>query len=114
MKPKVLLVGDSLAQKLNFNHAEVVTNTTIRTAKGYSSAWDKDAKFKHLNITDVARNELKTEQFDHLVLAAPTVDITNMATDNIKTFKEKVRASCLNMLNVAENTLDNQPALMLP
>ena len=40
LKPKVLLGEDSLAQKLNFGLTEVVTNTTIRTAKGYSSAWD--------------------------------------------------------------------------
>ena len=40
-----------------------------------------------------------------------------MATEKIKPgddtepFKEKVRASCLNMLNVAENALGDQPAL---
>ena len=118
LKKKVLLVGDSLAQNLHFPTLEMVTNTTIRTAKGYSSAWDKDARFKHLNITDVSRNELNNEQIDRLVLAAPTVDISNLATNNIKPgddteyLKEKVRASCLNMLNVAENALAEHNALM--
>ena len=58
-KPKVLLVGDSLAHNSNFNRLEVVTNTTIKTAKGYSSVWDINATYKHLNITDVTRNELE-------------------------------------------------------
>ena len=116
-KPKVLLVGDSLAHNSNFNKLEVVKNTTIKTAKGYSSVWDKNARYKHLNITDVTRNELENGQYDHLVLAAPTVDITNLATINNKpgddadVMKEKVRASCLNMLNVAEKALADHHTL---
>jgi hypothetical protein len=112
-KPKVLIVGDSLAHNSHFRKLEIVTNTTIKTAKGYSSVWDKDARYKHLNITDVTKNELEKDQFDHIVLAAPTVDITNLGTvntkpgDDMERLKEKVRASCLNMFNVAENALDD-------
>ena len=32
-KPRVLFIGDSLAHNTNFNKLEVVTNTTIKTAK---------------------------------------------------------------------------------
>ena len=112
-RPKVLIVGDSLAHNSHFRKLEIVTNKTIKTAKGYSSVWDKDARYKHLNITDVTKNELEKDQFDHLVLAAPTVNITNLVTvntnpgDDMELMKEKVRASCLNMFNVAENALDD-------
>ena len=36
-RPRVLLVGDSLAQNLEFRKVEVVTNTTVKSAKAYSS-----------------------------------------------------------------------------
>ena len=92
------MIGDSIAHHTNFNFVERVTHSTIKTAKAYSSAWDKDARFKHLNVTDVAKNELENAAFDHLVLAAPTVDITNLETINVKPddpteiFKHKVEA----------------------
>ena len=116
-KPNVLLVGDSLSQNLHFRRIETITNTTIKTAKAYSSVWDERAKFKHLNINDVSRDELKKKQFDHLILAAPTVDISNLKTDRIKPdddtddFKNMVKDSCNNMLKVAEDALSNNSEL---
>ena len=82
-----------------------------------SSVWDKDSRFKHLNATDVAKNELGKAAFDHLVLASPTVDITNIDTSQVKPedatdrFKQKVEASCHNILKVAENALDSHTGL---
>jgi hypothetical protein len=52
----VLYVGDSLAHNANVREVEVVTNTTIKTAKAYSSAWDVSARFKDKNVTDVVKN----------------------------------------------------------
>ena len=111
-KPKVLVVGDSLAYTANFRRIEVVTNTTIKTAKAYISVWDDAVKSKAKNIADVTEKELKNAPFDHVVLAAPTVDITNIDTTKKKTdddevFKNKVVASCENMMRIAENVLDN-------
>ena len=82
-KTRVLIIGDSVAHNANFNQIEIVTETTIKTAKAYSAAWDEKARFKHLNITDVAHEEMNKAEFDHLVLAAPTVDISNLETANI-------------------------------
>ena len=45
-KPRVLFMGDSLAHNSKFREIEIVTNTTIKTAKSYSSAWDKSARYK--------------------------------------------------------------------
>ena len=78
------------------------TNIDQFIAKAYSSAWEKNDRFKHRNLTDVVTKELEKAEFDHLVLAAPTVDITNMETRNHKAedsteiLKQKVEASCRN------------------
>ena len=117
-KPRVLVVGDSIAHNTHFNIAERVTHTTIKTSKAYSSALDNAARFRNLNVTAVAKDELEKAEFDHLVLAAPTVDITNLDTSNVKpedsteVFKQKVEISCKNMVKVAENALSNHSSLM--
>ena len=64
------MVGDSLAQNTNWHLAEIVTNTTIKTAKAYSSVWDKSARYKEMNIKDVVKHGLKDKSLNHLVLAA--------------------------------------------
>ena len=116
-KPKILVVGDSVAHNANFRFVEEVTHSTIKTSKAYSSGWDTNARFKHLNVTDVAAKELKKSTFDHLVLAAPTVDITNLNASKMKpedtteALKQKVEESCQNMLKTAENALANNTGL---
>ena len=95
-KPRVLMVGDSVAHSANFRIVEKATDTTIRTAKAYSSNWDKNVRFKEQNVTKVVEDELKKAEFQYLVLAAPTVDITNIDVSNVKpdnpteVFKRKV------------------------
>ena len=111
-KPKVLFVGDPIAQKLNFRKMEVVTKTTIKTAKGYGSGWEERAKKKNENMTDVTKHELEKDSFERLVLAAPTEDITNLNYDNdTKVLKEDIRHSCLNIMNIAENALADHKTL---
>ena len=87
----MLIVGDSLVHNSNFRLLESVTNTTIKTAKAYSSAWDNTARFSQQNVTDITKNELKKSAYKRLVLGAPAVDITNLNTnsDNLDGFKEK-------------------------
>ena len=117
LKPRLLLVGDSILHNTNFNIIERVTNSTIKTSKAYSAAWDNGARFKHQNVTAVVKNELEKAPFDHLVLSAPTVDITNLDTSSAKSedptdvFKKKVELSCKNMMKVAENALTNHSSL---
>ena len=116
-KPRALLVGDSIVHNANFRIIEEVTHSSIKTSKAYSSVWDKDARFKHLNVTDVVKNELGKAPFEHLILASPTVDISNIDTSKVKpedsteTFKHKVQISCQNILRVAESSLDNHTGL---
>ena len=77
-----------LAHNSNFNKVEYVTNSTVKTSKAYSSVWNAKARCKYMNVTDVTKNELRTAPFDHLVLAAPTVDITNIDTTKVSIFME--------------------------
>ena len=113
----MLFVGDSLVHNTNFSQVEWVTNTTIKTAKAYSSSWDENARFREKNVTDVVKKEQRKKSFNHIVLGAPTVDISNIDTTNVKptdnkeVFKQIVGISCKNMMKIAENALSNQPEL---
>ena len=117
LKPRVLLIGDSIAHNANYRAVEKVTNSTIKTSKAYSSVWDNEARFKQQNVKDVAKKELEKASFEYVILASPSVDITNMDTSNVKPedptdmFKKKVESSCKNMLNIAESALGNNSGL---
>ena len=118
-RPKILMVGDSVLHNTNFRVVEKATHSTIKTSKAYSSSCDKDAKFKDKNVTDVARNELEKTPCDYLVLGAPTIDITNLNTSDLKPeeptepFKKKVEKSCQNMIKAAEDAIVSHPDLKM-
>ena len=86
-KPKILYVGDSIAQNADIALVERVTHSRIRTKKAYSSINDTRARWPHKNLTDVTPaallNTYEEDKFTHLVLAAPTVDISNMNTEKL-------------------------------
>ena len=79
-KPKILYVGDSIAQNANIAVIEKETQSRICTKKAYSSVEDKVAMWPHKNITDVTKKALtdtfEEDKFTHLIIAAPSVDIT--------------------------------------
>ena len=106
-----------MAHSVNFRMVEKATDTTIKTAKAYSSNWDNNVRFKDKNVTKVVEEELKKAKFEYFVLAAPTVDITNIDVSNVKpddptdAFKRRVETSCKNMMNVAERALKNDASL---
>ena len=114
-KPRVLVVGDS--QNLNFRKIEEITNTTVNTAKGYSSSFDNKSRSKSQNMNVVTKTALKDGKFDRLVLSVPSEDITNIPTDktkpddNVDDLKEIVKESCKNMMQVAESALNEHPEL---
>ena len=106
-KPKVLYVGDSIAQNVSMRKIEKETNTRVKTVKAYSAVEDLKARYPSKNFTDVTPAALKDtgidDKFTELVLATPSVDISNMNTenltenDNIEVFQQKVIISCQNM-----------------
>ena len=95
---------------MKFREVEKITNTTIKTA-GFSSTWEDNSRFRNHNLTNVSKQELKKKHYDHLVISAPTVDISNLKTDNLKPnddtkeLKDKVKESCRNVVKIAEDAL---------
>ena len=120
-KPKILYIGESIANNANFAEIEKETQTRIKTVKAYSSVLDVRARFPKRNVKDVTPVALgkahEDDVFTHLVLAAPSVDITNMDTskinvnDDTEVFKKNIVVSCENMVTVAENALKDHPNL---
>ena len=120
-KPKILYVGDSIAQNVNFAYLERETSSRIKTSKAYSAIKDSQSRFPNKNVTDVAKEALanthEADAFTHVVLGAPSVDITNMDTsklidsDSIEVYKQNVFLSCQNIFTVAENIIRKHPKL---
>ena len=107
-KPKVLYLGDSLAHNADIAWIEKETQCRIRTKKAYSSDNDRNAALSEIHNDD---------KFSHLILSAPTVDISNLDTselrmnDDIEVFKQKVELSCENMVSIATNALFEHPEI---
>ena len=120
-KPKILYVGDSIAQNADIAFIETETQSRIKTKRSYSSIKDSAARWPLKNTTDVTPIALvetfEEDKFSHLVLSAPSVDITNMNTKNIKddddveAFKQKIAKSCENIFTVAQNAITKHPEL---
>ena len=119
-KPKVLYVADSVGHSASIRQIEGSQKCRITTARAYSSVYDPKARWPTSNFTDVTRQALNNpgrEQFDVLVVSAPTVDITNLDTtqlgprDNTEAFQHQTILSCQNMIHLAENSLRNNPSL---
>ena len=120
LKSKILYVADSVGNTANVRILENVTNTRISTARAYSSVNDKTARWPEYNHSDVVKYSLKNsgrDKYDMLVMAAPTVDISNMDTsklcpsDNTEVFKQKAVASAQNMFSLAQTSLEQYPTL---
>ena len=120
-KPQILYVGDSIAQKADIAYLERETQSRIRTKKAHSSVGDNGARWPHKNITEVTQEALvdthEEDKFTHLIISAPTVDITNLNTrelsknDNIEVYKQKVAISCENVVASAQNAAISHPEL---
>jgi hypothetical protein len=118
-KPRVLYVGDSIAHNVAIKHIEQKTETRITTRKGYSSVCDKRARFPNSNMKDITEKAMDAahsdDQYEYIILSAPTVDITNLDTsklqppDDTESLKDAVKTSCKNIMNIAENVLRSKP-----
>ena len=119
-KPKLLYVGDSLGHSASLRKIEEFQNCRIQSARAYSSVYDKDARWPEQNFSDVVKHALQKSERDCpdiLLMSAPTVDISNLNTQNLspsqhtETFKEKAIKSSQNMFAIAERALETSPNL---
>ena len=120
-RTKTLFVGDSVAFNTQFNRIEKTMNCRVKTMKAYSSVYDTKARWPQKNFMDVTPAALcatnVNDEFAQLILSAPTVDISNLKTSNLKpndktmVFHQNVIVSCKNMFTIAENALRNHKNL---
>ena len=100
---------------------EIETKSRVKTIKAYTAVEDLKARFPSKKFTDVTQAALKDtredDKFTELVLAAPSVDISNMNTENltrnenIEAYEQNVIISCQNMFSVAHNAVLDNPEL---
>ena len=111
-QPKVLYVGDSVAHSANLRKVEKSRKCRIRSARAYSSTKDDNSMFPAKNFSDVVYDNLKNsggEEYDVLVMSAPSVDISNLNPSNMNKniIEDKIYQSSKNMIKTAEEALAN-------
>ena len=120
-KPKILYIADSVGHTAAMSEVERTQNCRVRTARAYGSVPDTNARWPDCNFTDVARYELENhgrEHIDVMILSAPTSDITNLDTsqlrpnDNTDALQQQVILSSQNMMHLAETSLRNNTKLV--
>ena len=119
-KPKALYVTDSMGSSLSLREIEVQQNCRIKSERAYSSVYSRNAKWPKQNYTDVVKSRLQNsgrDQFEILIMSAPTVDITNLdgnmnqTAENKNKLEDEARLSSQNMFRLAERSLDENPSL---
>ena len=119
LRPKILYVADSVGQTAAMPIIENGQSRVV-TAKAYSSVYDVKARWPKCNFRDVVKNRLENpgqDSFDVLVMSAPTVDISNLDTsnlrpkDNTEMYQQKVIESSNNMFKIAKQSLELNPNL---
>ena len=83
-----MYVGDSVAHNVDLNYIEKKIKSRIIKRNAYSSVKDDRARWPKSNVRDVTTKALKDapidDKYEHVVLSAPTVDITNLDTSRIR------------------------------
>jgi hypothetical protein len=122
-KPKILFVGDSISGHADIKVIADATHSKVVTTKAYSAVHDEvsnEAKeaafFPKKNFLHVVPNEVIKDNYEHVIVQAGSVDITNLKTDvNPKKyseyFKQEAVMSATNIFNSCVLALERQPAL---
>ena len=120
---KILFVGDSISGHANINIIADATRSKIVTAKAYSAVFDDVANkakeaafFPQKNFLQVVPKEVTKDNFDHLIIQAGSVDITNLntaenANEYLEYFKQETVLSAKNIFNSVVIALENQTSL---
>ena len=120
----ICIIGDSITASLDNRVIERATNSTVRTARAYSSLNDtceNDAraatKFPNRGFKDVIAEELEFKPTDVLIVQAGSVDVTNLKTDSGKHneyeeyFKQETIISAQNIFETVSAALSSHPEL---
>ena len=109
-QPKFLYAGESVGHTANLRLVEKSLKCRIKSVKAYSSTHDDSAKWPKKNFKDVVSHSIRNagmEEFNVLVISAPTVDISNidMEKETLKDAQQKAIDSSKNMMNIAQREL---------
>ena len=110
----ILIAGTSLTNRLNRQVIQNVTNCNVTTVKAFTID-EKDGNVKpELNHRRIVPAELSKHHYDILVLEGGVNEISNLDTkhdviENFDAWKKKVAEDSLNMYNLAENSLRDNP-----
>ena len=105
-QPKVLFVSDSVSKVANLRLTEKASRCRIRSVT--ASNCDENSRHPENNFADVVKYNLNNpgrEDFEALVMSAPTKDISDLHSLDDKTAKARVKSSVKSMVNVAELAL---------
>ena len=120
---KILFIGDSITSSADLKVISEATKSKIVTARAYSAKYDdisNDAKepshFPEKNYLSVVPKEATKDTFDHIVIQAGSVDISNLKTNvnpekHIEYFKQEAIISAKNTFSSAVIALQHQPSL---
>ena len=122
-EPKILFIGDSVSRNVDLKAITDATRSTIVTARAYNAVHDdvaniaKDAAFyPRKNFSAVVPTEVVKDEFDHLILQAGSVDITNLKTkenanSHLDYFRQQAVFSAKNIFKSGVDALTHQPSL---
>ena len=97
--PRVLYVADDIGHDVNLDTVEKSQKCRISSAHAYTSVY-APTRFPAKNFHDVVYSNLKRrDNYEVLVMSAPTEDITNSVS------RAEVIDSCKNMIHIAEKSL---------
>ena len=103
-KPNILFVRDSVSEAANLRILETLTNARIRPAR--------KVVFNDLEQTVKQNlNNSGREEFEYLVLSAPSNVITEMRSSEESSLNENVFKSCKQVIKVAEEALTMKSSL---
>ena len=74
---KNLLVCDSVTRALVYPKLENATGSLLRQVNAYTPNYDEQARHPDKNVMAVVQMELAKAEYHTVILAAPTVSITN-------------------------------------
>ena len=119
-QPKTLYVADSVGSSVSLREIEKHQHCRIKSERAYSSVFSSKARWPKQNYSDVVKSRLQhpgREDFEVLIMSAPTVDITNLDAKSHLTEEEQdklnyeAKLSSQNMFSLAERSLSDNPNL---
>ena len=110
---KPLAMGDSIFKTGDFVKISEKLGTQIKLVSAYASAYSKRSMdgFRHKNFEDLVPKELKKGNYSHLIMALPSVDITDQPGDDVNDpyLRQQVSTSSYKMVKTSESALRDFP-----